>query len=104
MDLGRVRLAGAAAVMLLCGAATAAAGPIGFIGLMAPHAVRAFTGPDNRWVLAYSAVLAPALLLAADVLGRVVVRPGELESGIVTAFVGAPVFVFLLRRRRIVRL
>ncbi|GAA3445011.1 FecCD family ABC transporter permease [Planomonospora venezuelensis] len=101
---GRIRLAGAGAIMLLCGAATAAAGPIGFIGLMAPHAVRAFTGPDNRWVLAYSAVLAPALLLAADVLGRVVMRPGELESGIVTAFVGAPVFVYLLRRRKVVRL
>ncbi|WP_068921911.1 FecCD family ABC transporter permease [Planobispora rosea] len=103
-NLARIRLVGAAAIMLLCGAATAAAGPIGFIGLMAPHAVRALTGPDNRWVLAYSAVLAPALLLTADVLGRVVVRPGELESGIVTAFVGAPVFVYILRRRRIVRL
>ncbi|GIH96499.1 FecCD family ABC transporter permease [Planobispora siamensis] len=101
VNLPRVRLGGAAAIMLLCGAATAAAGPIGFIGLMAPHAVRAFTGPDNRWVLAYSAVLAPALLLTADVVGRVVVRPGELESGIVTAFVGAPVLIYLLRRRAV---
>ncbi|GGK73198.1 iron ABC transporter permease [Planomonospora parontospora subsp. parontospora] len=97
---GRVRLAGAAAIMLLCGAATAAAGPIGFIGLMAPHAVRVLTGPDHRWILAHSALLAPALLLTADVVGRVVVRPGELQSGIVTAFIGAPVFIYLLRRRR----
>jgi iron complex transport system permease protein len=100
--LGRTRLLAGVAITLLCGAATAAAGPIGFIGLMAPHAVRAFTGPDHRWVLAYSAVLAPALLLAADVLGRVVVRPGELESGIVTAFVGGPIFIYLLRRRKAV--
>ncbi len=98
--LGRIRLLTGIAITLLCGAATAAAGPIGFIGLMAPHAVRAFTGPDHRWVLGYSAVLAPALLLAADVLGRVVVRPAELESGIVTAFVGAPIFIYLLRRRK----
>ncbi|OUC94755.1 FecCD family ABC transporter permease [Streptosporangium minutum] len=103
VSLARVRLTGATAIMLLCGAATAAAGPIGFIGLMAPHAVRAFTGPDHRWVLVYSAVLAPALLLTADVVGRVVVRPGELESGIVTAFIGAPVFIYLLRRRKVAR-
>ncbi|WP_051866474.1 iron chelate uptake ABC transporter family permease subunit [Streptosporangium roseum] len=90
MSLVRVRLTGVAAIMLLCGGATAA-GPIGFIGLMAPHAVRAFTGPDQRWVLIYSAVLAPAPLLTADVVGRAVVWPGELESGIVTAFIGAPV-------------
>ncbi|MBB2912318.1 iron complex transport system permease protein [Streptosporangium becharense] len=100
-NLGRIRLVGVVAIMLLCGAATAAAGPIGFIGLMAPHTVRAFAGPDNRWVLAYSAVMAPALLLAADVIGRVVVHPNELESGIVTAFVGAPMFIYLLRRRKI---
>jgi iron complex transport system permease protein len=104
VNLGRVRLAGAAAIMLLCGAATAAAGPIGFIGLMAPHAVRVLTGPDHRWILAHSALLAPALLLTADIVGRVVVRPGELQSGIVTAFIGAPVFIYLLRRRRIASL
>ncbi|MFI6479115.1 FecCD family ABC transporter permease [Nonomuraea sp. NPDC050663] len=100
LRLSRTKILAALAVTLLCGAATAAAGPIGFIGLMAPHAVRAFTGADHRWVLAFSAVVAPALLLAADVLGRVIVRPAELESGIVTAFVGAPIFIYLLRRRR----
>lgn len=101
-SLGRTRLLGGLAVALLCGAATAAAGPIGFVGLMAPHAVRAFTGPGHRRLLAHSALLAPAVLLGADVLGRVVARPAELESGVVTAFVGAPVFIYLLRRRRVI--
>ena len=87
------------AVTLLAGSATAAAGPIGFVGLMVPHAVRWFTGPDWRWICAYSVFLAPALLLVADVVGRVVVRPGELPAGIVTAFVGAPVLIWLVRRR-----
>jgi len=87
------------AVTLLAGAATAGAGPIGFVGLMVPHAVRRFTGPDWRWICAYSVFLAPALLLTADVVGRVVVKPGELPAGIVTAFVGAPVLIWLVRRR-----
>ena len=86
-------------VTLLCGAATAAAGPIGFVGLTVPHVARSITGPDQRWVLPYSMVLAPILLLAADIVGRVVARPGEIEVGIVTAFVGAPVFILLARRR-----
>jgi iron complex transport system permease protein len=65
---------------------------------------RAIAGPDQRWVLPYSAVLAPILLLSADVIGRVVERPGELQVGIVTAFLGAPVFIALVRRRRIAQL
>jgi iron complex transport system permease protein len=87
------------AVTLLAGAATAGAGPIGFIGLMVPHLVRPFTGPDWRWILAYAAVVGPALLIAADVIGRVIVRPAELPAGIVTAFVGAPVLIWVIRRR-----
>lgn len=87
------------AVTLLAGAATAGAGPIGFVGLMVPHAVRRFTGPDWRWILGYAVVVAPALLLAADVVGRVVIRPAELPAGIVTAFLGAPVLVWLIRKR-----
>lgn len=97
--VSRTRVMAALVVVLLVGAATAAAGPIGFVGLTVPHIARAVTGPDYRWVLAYSAVLAPALLLAADVLGRVLVSPGELQVGIVTAFIGAPVFIALVRRR-----
>ena len=95
----RIRVLGLLAVTLLAGAATAGAGPIGFVGLMVPHAVRWFAGPDWRWICAYGVFVAPALLLAADVLGRVVVTPGELPAGIVTAFVGAPVLIWLVRRR-----
>jgi iron complex transport system permease protein len=87
------------AVTLLAGAATAGAGPIGFVGLMVPHAVRRITGPDWRWILAYSVVLGPAVLLAADIVGRVVIAPSELPAGIVTAFVGAPVLIWLIRKQ-----
>lgn len=102
--IGRTRWLGALAITLLCGAATAAAGPIGFVGLTVPHVARTITGPDQRWVLPYSMVLAPILLLGSDILGRVVVRPGELEVGIVTAIVGAPVFIALVRRKRVAQL
>ncbi|BCB91501.1 FecCD family ABC transporter permease [Phytohabitans suffuscus] len=102
--VGRTRALGALAVTLLCGAATAAAGPIGFVGLAVPHAARMIVGPDQRWVLPYSMVLAPVLLLGADVIGRVVIAPAELQAGVVTAFVGAPVFIALCRRRKLARL
>jgi iron complex transport system permease protein len=102
--LSRTRALGAGAVTLLCGAATAAIGPIVFVGLVVPHAARAITGPDQRWVLPYALVLAPILLLGADVIGRVVERPGEIQVAIVTAFLGAPVFIALVRRRRIAQL
>ncbi|MEV6599787.1 iron chelate uptake ABC transporter family permease subunit [Actinoplanes sp. NPDC051346] len=104
VSLAGTRLASAAAVTLLCGAATAAAGPFSFVGLAVPHAARAITGADLRWVLPYAMLLAPALLLGADVVGRVVVTPSELEAGIVTALVGAPVFIALVRRRRVPQL
>ena len=94
------RVVGLAAITLLCGAATAACGPIAFVGLVVPHAVRAFTGPDHRWLIPCSGLLGAALLLTADVLGRVVARPGELQVGIVLALVGAPFFIALVRRRR----
>jgi iron complex transport system permease protein len=88
----------------MCGAATAAAGPISFVGLTVPHVARAIVGPDQRWTMAYCAVLAPALVLLADVLGRVMARPGELQVAIVLAFVGVPIFIALVRRRRIATL
>ena len=103
----RVRLGravAALAVILLCGAATAAAGPIGFGGLTVPHVARAICGPDYRWILPWSLVLGPTLLLSADVLGRVLARPGELQVGIVTAVVGTPFFIALVRRRRLAAL
>ncbi|SDC37779.1 iron complex transport system permease protein [Mycolicibacterium neoaurum] len=99
-NMVRTRTLGLIAVTLLAGAATAAAGPIGFVGLMVPHAVRWFTGPDWRWICAFCVIAGPALLLAADIVGRVVVSPGELPAGIVTAFLGAPVLIWLVRRSK----
>ncbi|MGW7055923.1 FecCD family ABC transporter permease [Streptomyces sp. NPDC054887] len=102
--LTRTRVLAMVAVTLLCGAATAACGPIVFIGLMVPHLVRTLTGPDMRWILPYAAVLSPVLLLGSDVIGRVVARPSELQVGIVTALVGGPVFIHLVRRRKMAQL
>ena len=99
-SVNRTRVLSIIAVTLLAGAATAAAGPIGFIGLMIPHIARWIVGPDQRWILGYSLVLAPILLLASDVIGRVVMKPGELQVGVVTAFVGAPVLIALVRRKK----
>ncbi|WP_461188215.1 FecCD family ABC transporter permease [Arthrobacter sp. Z4-13] len=96
--VGLVRGITALGIVLLCGSATALAGPIGFVGLVIPHAVRFLTGPDYRWILPFSLVLAPVLLLGADIIGRVVLLPGEVPAGIMTALVGAPVFVWLIRR------
>ena len=98
--VGLTRGITALGIVLLCGTATALAGPIGFVGLVIPHAVRFLTGPDYRWILPFSLVLAPALLLSADVIGRVILLPGEVPAGIMTALVGAPVFVWLVRRSK----
>ncbi len=102
--VGRARAASAAGFVLLAGGAVAAAGPIAFVGLAVPHLARALVGPDYRWIVAYSIVLGAILLLAADVLGRVVARPAELEVGVVTAVLGAPFFVWLVRRRTLAEL
>ena len=95
---------GILAVMLLTGAATAACGPIGFVGLVVPHVARFVAGVDYRWLVPYAAGIGGLLVLLADILGRVVVRPGELQVGIVMALVGGPVFVVLVRRSRLVTL
>jgi iron complex transport system permease protein len=94
----------AAGVVVLVGSATALAGPIAFVGLVVPHMVRALVGGDHRWLLPLSALLAPALLLTADVAGRVVAPPSEVQAGIMTAVVGAPVFIALVARRRVAAL
>ncbi len=94
-----LRAAVVVAVTLLCGAATAAVGPIVFVGLMVPHVARWLVGPDQRWLLPLTLLLAPALLLVSDVVGRLVIAPAELQVGIVTAAVGAPVLIALVRRR-----
>lgn len=103
-NLAVARWTGLVAITLLTGSAVAACGPIGFVGLVVPHVARYFTGPDHRWLLPASGLAGAVLLLAADVVGRVVVRPGELQVGIVLAFVGAPFFVALVRRRKLVQL
>jgi iron complex transport system permease protein len=98
------RATGLAAITLLTGAATAACGPIAFVGLVVPHVARSITGPDHRWLIPYSGLLGVVFLLLADVLGRIVARPGELQVGIVLAVLGAPFFIALVRRRRLVQL
>ena len=97
----RTRALAMVANTLLCGAATAAVGPIAFVGLAVPFTARALVGSDQRWVAVFCLLLGPTWLLAADVLARVVVSPQEVAAGIVAAIVGAPVFVAIVRRRRI---
>ena len=94
------RLVSSAGAVILCGAATAVAGPIGFVGLVVPHMIRLVVGVDHRWLLPVSALGGAVLLTLADVVGRVVARPEEIEVGIVTALLGAPFFIALVRRQR----
>jgi iron complex transport system permease protein len=102
--VGRTRAIASAGFVLLAGGAVAAAGPVAFVGLAVPHIARSIVGPDYRWIVPYSIVLGASLLLAGDVVGRVVTQPAELEVGIVTALLGAPFFIWLVRRRRMVAL
>ena len=94
--------AGAAfGAVLLCGAVTAICGPIGFVGLVVPHVCRLLVGVDHRWLLPFSALTGGTLLIVADVIGRIVARPSEMDVGIVTAVIGAPVFIWIVRQRRV---
>ena len=97
--VARTQLTGLLVITVLCGSATAVVGPIAFIGLMMPHMARWLVGADHRWSLPVTLLATPALLLFADVLGRLLV-PGELRVSVVSAFIGAPVLIFLVRRRR----
>jgi iron complex transport system permease protein len=104
--VGRVRLLGVVAVMLLTGSAVAVIGPIVFVGLVVPHLARALAqqaglGPDHRWLLPMSAALAPCMLLLADIVGRTVARPTEIQAGVLVAFIGGPFFIAMVRRRRL---
>jgi iron complex transport system permease protein len=104
--LGLVRLRGVAAVTLLTGGAVVSIGPVVFVGLVVPHVARVLAqqagiGPDHRWLLPLSAALAPCLVLTADIIGRLVVRPSEIQAGVLVAFIGAPFFIALVRRRRL---
>lgn len=96
------RIVGIVAITLLVGAATAACGPIVFLGLVAPHVARFVTGPDYRWIVPYSALIGGLLLVGSDVIGRVVARPGEVQAGIVLAAIGAPFFIALVQAKKLV--
>jgi ferric enterobactin transport system permease protein len=91
-------------VIVLAGAATAAAGPITFLGLAAPHLARLLVGVDHKWVLPYAGLLAAVLIVVADTLGRIIPQHGEVGVGIMVAILGGPFFVLLVRRRRMVQL
>ncbi|SFJ06107.1 FecCD family ABC transporter permease [Albimonas pacifica] len=99
--VARARAVAALGAVLLCGAATAVCGPIGFVGLAAPHLCRLLVGVEHRWLLPVSALAGAILLLLADVAGRLAARPAELDVGLVTAFVGAPLFIWIVRRRKV---
>lgn len=95
------RGAAALGAVVLCGAATAVTGPIAFVGLVVPHACRLMFGVDHRWVLPFSAVVGASLLTGADVLGRILTRPSEIDVGIITAIIGAPIFIWNVRRSKV---
>ncbi|MGO3327664.1 FecCD family ABC transporter permease [Gordonia sp. (in: high G+C Gram-positive bacteria)] len=98
----QARIIGIVGIALLVGAATAACGPIVFLGLVAPHVARFITGPDYRWVVPYSALIGGLLLVGSDVIGRVVARPGEVQAGIILAAIGAPFFIGLVQAKKLV--
>ena len=102
--VGVTRAISVLSITLLCGGAVAVAGPIGFVGLVVPHAARAWFGPDQRWLIPASALSGAAFLLFCDTAGRVVARPGEIQVGIMTAAIGGPAFIFLVRRTRMAQL
>lgn len=99
--LGVTRALAGLALVLLCGVATALAGPIALVGLVVPHAARRLVGSDYRWIMAVSLLLGPVMLLAADVVGRLIVPNAELEAGVVAAFLGAPVLIAIARNRKV---
>lgn len=100
VKVGRARMLLGAAIILLCGAAVALAGPIGFLGLVVPHAARLLVGGDYRRIVPVCLLGGPVLILVADTVGRVIAPPAEVQVGVMTALLGVPVFVVLLRTRR----
>ncbi|USQ86394.1 iron ABC transporter permease [Streptomyces phaeoluteigriseus] len=98
VNIALSRTVGIVAITLLAGAATAATGPIAFLGLMVAHVARYLTGPDYRWLVPYAGLLGAIVLLVCDIVGRMVVRPSELDAGVVVALLGAPFFAALVWR------
>ena len=99
--VGIARAGAAVGAVLLAGAATAVAGPIAFVGLVVPHLCRLLVGVGHRWLIPFSALTGAGLLVLADVLGRVIARPEEIAVGIITAVVGAPFFIAIVRRQKV---
>lgn len=104
VDPARIWGLAAIAVIILAGSATAAAGPIAFVGLTAPHLARFITGPSHRWLLPYVMLVSAVLMVSADILGRIIAPPGEIGVGIMVALMGGPFFVFIVRRKRVAQL
>ncbi|WP_297850834.1 iron ABC transporter permease [uncultured Corynebacterium sp.] len=104
VNVQRSRMTGMTLIALLAGAATAAAGPIGFLALVVPHIARAICGPDYRWILPLSGVIGANLLVYADIVGRLIARPAEVQVGIVLAFIGAPFFIWMMYKNRVISL
>lgn len=100
-NVGRTRALASVGAVMLCGAATAVAGPIGFVGLVVPHVCRLLIGVDHRWLLPFSALLGAALLVGADLVGRILVDGEQLDVGIVTPLIGAPFFIWIVRRQKV---
>jgi iron complex transport system permease protein len=100
-NVAAVRIVGGIGATLLVGAGVAAAGPIAFVGLAVPHIARAIVGTDHRWVLPMAALIGPVILLVSDVIGRIVFPPSEVPAGVMTALIGVPFLVALVRRKAV---
>ena len=101
LNVNRTRAIAAICGVLLCATTTALAGPISFIGLMVPHFIRMIVGSNHIPLIICSGIYGSSVLIISDVLGRILGRPGELESGIMTALIGAPVFIFIIRKAKV---
>lgn len=99
--IATVRIVGGIGATVLTGAGVAAAGPIAFIGLAVPHIARAVVGSDHRWVLPMAALIGPVMLLVSDVIGRILFPPSEVPAGVMTALIGVPFLVTLVRRKAV---
>lgn len=102
--VGLIKGGAAFAGIILCGAVTALAGPVGFVGLMVPHVVRMIFGSSQKYVIPLSLVGGGLVLTLSDVLGRLLARPGEVEAGIITAFVGAPILIYVASKAKVTNL
>ena len=102
--VGVIKIISAISGILLCGAVTALAGPIGFVGLMVPHTARLLLGSSLKHMIPFSFIGGAIVLVCADVIGRLIGSPGELEAGIVTAFIGAPILIYIAMKAKVTAL